>query len=112
MSIQLATGPGALVALGVGVGDVASIISLGRRIGNWWTAPSGDAELLSLLDEDESAIIKRRGLIDVVSFNRRWRKQLRLLANGSPLCLEEERIRGVLRDVQKLVQVGDPKRTA
>ncbi|KAB5559545.1 hypothetical protein GE09DRAFT_961631 [Coniochaeta sp. 2T2.1] len=107
MSIQLATAPGALVALGVGVGDVASIISLGRRIGNWWTAPSGDAELLSLLDEDEYGIIKRRGLIDVVSFNRRWRKQLRLLANGSPLCLDEERIKGELKDVQKLVQFAN-----
>ncbi|KAI1326121.1 hypothetical protein F5Y16DRAFT_400659 [Xylariaceae sp. FL0255] len=82
MSLQLATAPGALVSLGVGVGDVAAIISYGKRIGNWWTAPSGDIELLT----------------------KRWRKRIDLLANGRPLRLEEEEIKKVLGDVKDLIQ--------
>jgi hypothetical protein len=106
MSLQVTTAPGALVALGIGAGDVASIISLGRRIGNWWTAPSGDAELLRLLDEDALDILKRRGLLDTLAFNKRWRKQIRLLGNGSPVDLKDEDVQKVLKDTEKLLEVG------
>ncbi|KAF5984642.1 hypothetical protein FCOIX_2531 [Fusarium coicis] len=104
MSIQVTTAPGALVALGIGAGDVASIISLGQRIGNWWTGPSGDNNLLELLDEEASDILKRRGLMDVLAFNKRWRKQIRLLGNGVPLNLREEDIQDVLKDTDKLLE--------
>ncbi|KAI1176952.1 hypothetical protein F4777DRAFT_544049 [Nemania sp. FL0916] len=104
MSIQLATAAGGLVSLGVGVGDVAAIISYGKRIGNWWTGPSGDAELLKLLDEDGNSVFQRRGLLDIQAFNKRWRKQIDLLANGRPLRLQEKEIEKVLGDPKALVQ--------
>ncbi|KAH7208187.1 hypothetical protein BKA60DRAFT_624070 [Fusarium oxysporum] len=103
MSIQVTTAPGALVALGIGAGDVASIISLGQRIGNWWTGPSGDNNLLELLDEEASDILKRRGLMDILAFNKRWRKQIRILGNGVPLNLREEGIQDVLKYMDKLL---------
>ncbi|RKK74184.1 hypothetical protein BFJ69_g8634 [Fusarium oxysporum] len=103
MSIQVTTAPGALVAPGIGAGDVASIISLGQRIGNWWTGPSGDNNLLELLDEEASDILKRRGLMDILAFNKRWRKQIRILGNGVPLNLREEGIQDVLKYMDKLL---------
>ncbi|KAF4995924.1 hypothetical protein FDECE_12653 [Fusarium decemcellulare] len=104
MSLQVTTAPGALVALGIGAGDVASIISLGRRMGNWWTGASGDTELLRLLDEDAHEILKRRGLLDILAFNKKWRKQIKLLGNGVPLNLKEEDIQNVLKDTEKLLE--------
>ncbi|KAM5373309.1 hypothetical protein ACJZ2D_007138 [Fusarium nematophilum] len=103
MSIQITTAPGALLALGLGAGDIASIVSLGRRLGNWWTASSGDEEFLGLLDEDQSSILQRRGLMDVLAFNKRWRKRIRLLANGEPMTLEEEDIKKVMNNVEELI---------
>jgi hypothetical protein len=105
MSLQIATGPGALLALGVGAGDIASIVSLGRRIGNWWTTRTGDLEMLSLLGEDGSSILQRRGILDVLAFNKRWRKQIRLLSNGIPLQLEEDGIKRVM-NVEELLHVS------
>ncbi|KAJ4265965.1 hypothetical protein NW762_003938 [Fusarium torreyae] len=104
MSLQVITAPGALVALGIGIGDVASIIYLGRRLGNWWTRPSGDVELLKLLDEDEYKILKSRGLLDILAFNKRWRKQIRLFGNSVTLNLKEEDIQAVLKDTDKLLE--------
>lgn len=63
MALQLTTGYGSLLALGVGAGDIASIYSLGRRVGDCWTASSGDEDFLRLLDEDELNILKRRGVL-------------------------------------------------
>ncbi|RSL52235.1 hypothetical protein CEP54_011038 [Fusarium duplospermum] len=104
MSIQVTTAPGALVALGLGVSDVSTLVALGRRVGNWWTATDGDKEFLSLLDEDASSILQRRGLLDVPAFNKRWSKQIQLLANGSPLRLENRDIEQVLKDSKTLLQ--------
>ncbi|RSM20232.1 hypothetical protein CDV31_001029 [Fusarium ambrosium] len=104
MSIQVTTAPGALVALGLGVSDVSTLVALGRRVGNWWTATDGDKEFLSLLDEDASSILQRRGLLDVPTFNKRWSKQIQLLANGSPLRLENRDIEQVLKDSKTLLQ--------
>ena len=106
MSIQLAAAPGALLALGLGAGDIATIFSLGKRIGNWWTAPSGDKELLSLLDEDEYSILQRRGLLDILAFNKRWRKTIRLLADGGAVSLAEEDIKKVMTDSKELLHVS------
>ena len=105
MSLQIAAGLGALLGLGVGVGDIASIVSLGRRIGNWWTTRTGDLEMLSLLGEDGSSILQRRGILDVLAFNKRWRKQIRLLSNGIPLQLEEDGIKRVM-NVEELLHVS------
>ncbi|CVL07242.1 uncharacterized protein FMAN_15348 [Fusarium mangiferae] len=104
MSIQVMTAPGALVALGLGVSDVSTLVALGRRVGNWWTATDGDKEFLSLLEEDASNILQRRGLLDVPSFNKRWSKQIQLLANGCPLRLEDRDIEQVLKDSKALLQ--------
>ena len=84
MALQVSTGPGSLVALGINVGDVATLYGLAKRMGNWLTAASGDQEFLDLLDQDEMDIMQRRGLIDVLRFNKRWGSRLTLLANGKP----------------------------
>ena len=84
MSIQTTTGPGSLISLGIGVADVATFYGLARKVGNWLTAASGDQILLDLLDQDESEIIRRRGLIDILRFNKVWGTRMVLLANGCP----------------------------
>jgi hypothetical protein len=88
MSLQVTVGANSLLALGLGAGDIFSLVSLSRTIGNWWTASSGDDEFLGMLNEDEFSILRRRGLIDLPSFNKRWRRKMRFLANGSPQCVE------------------------
>lgn len=105
MSLQVTTDYGSLIALGVGAGDVASIISLGQRMGNWWTAGSGDKEFLALLDEDEFNIRRRRGLVDLLAFNKRWRKLVRLLANGRPMVFENGDAQKVLEDLGRFTAV-------
>lgn len=82
MSLQVTTGPGSLIALGVGFSDVATFYGLARRAGNWLTAASGDRTLLELIDLDELDIIHRRGLIDVRRFNKSWGRHMTLLVNG------------------------------
>ena len=37
-----------------------------RKVGNWWTAASGDQDLLKVEDEDEANILKRRGVLDEI----------------------------------------------
>ncbi len=81
MSMQLTTGPGSLVALGISISDVATLYGLGRRLGNWLTAASGDQDLLDLLDQDEMSILQRKGLIDIVRFNKLWNSRMALLAS-------------------------------
>jgi hypothetical protein len=66
----LTTGFGSLVALGIGAGDVATLITTGRKVGNWWTAAAGDHDLLKALDEDEANILKRRGVLDEIRLIR------------------------------------------
>jgi len=105
MAVQIASGAGGLVSLGLSVGDIVAVVSYGRRIGNWWTAKDGDSEMLSFLGEDGSNILKRRGIIDVLGFNKRWRKQIQLLANGEPARLEEAEIKKVMSDPQDLLHV-------
>ena len=94
MSVQISTG--SLIALGVGAGDVAAIVGLSKRIGIWWSANSGDKEFLAMLDEDPF-----KGIIDLQQFNKRWRKQMRLLANGRPLTFEGEDVKKALGDLDR-----------
>lgn len=86
MSIQLNTG--SLISLGISTGDVAAIYGLSKRLGNWLSAESGDNEFLTLLGEDDFGILRRRGLIDLPTFNKRWRKEMRLFANQKPLVFK------------------------
>ncbi|KAH8725179.1 hypothetical protein GQ44DRAFT_727331 [Phaeosphaeriaceae sp. PMI808] len=85
MFLQLTTGPGSLVALGIGMSDIATMVALGKQLGNWLTAASGDEELLKFLDTDELEILRRRGLIDFKNFNRIWGHRMLLLANGKAM---------------------------
>jgi hypothetical protein len=90
MSLQVSTGYGSLVALGIGLGDIATLVSLGKRFGNWMSAASGDEDFLKLLDQDEMDILQRRGLLDVARFNKMWGAQMGLLANGNPTIFDGE----------------------
>ncbi|KAI9663293.1 MAG: hypothetical protein M1821_008341 [Bathelium mastoideum] len=90
MSIQFNAGGKGLIALGIGAGDVASIVGMGRRIGNWYNATSGDDEFLDLLGEDTLSLLRRKGLIEPKAFNKRWGKELALLANGKPMVFKNE----------------------
>ena len=105
MALQVTTGAGSLVALGVGAGDVYSLITLGQRMGNWWTAESGDRDFLALLDQDEFEIIRRKGLIDLRMFNKRWRKQIRLLANGRAMSFQGGDAEKVVQDMGRFTAV-------
>jgi hypothetical protein len=77
-----------LVALGIGAGDVVTLITIGRKVGNWWTAASGDQYLLKALDEDKANILKRRGVIDEMQFNQIWGERMTLLENGQATTYE------------------------
>jgi hypothetical protein len=101
MSLQVLTGGQSLVAIGLGVGDIASLVSLGHRSGNWWTSSSGDEEFLSMLNEDEFNILKRRGLFDLPAFNKRWRKRMRLLARGRPQVVDGTQAESATKDYSR-----------
>jgi hypothetical protein len=103
MSIQISTG--SLIALGVGAGDVATILGLSKRVGNWLSAASGDDEFMSMLDEDEFNILRRRGLIDLPSFNKRWRKEIRLYANGKPTVFKDKDADKVLEQLNQFTAI-------
>jgi len=105
MSIQVTTRVGSLVAAGISVGDAATLVSLAPRFGNWWNASSGDAEFLKLLDGDELNIPSRRGLLDLLSFNKRWRKKMRLLANDRPITIDGKKADAVLGELSKFTAV-------
>lgn len=105
MSVQSLLGSGNLVAIGIGAGDVASLFSLGQRIGNWLTAPVGDAELLALLEEDEFDILQRRGIIDMGRFQSRWNSSLKLLENGKLTCFEGEAVEAQLRKSSRFTAI-------
>jgi hypothetical protein len=96
MSLQITTGVGSLVGVGISASDATTTISLATRVGNWWNASSGYNEFLALLDEDELNFLRRRGLVDLPAFNKRWRKRMRLLANDRPMTLEAEDAQKVL----------------
>ena len=68
MSVQSLLGGSSLISLGFGAGDIATLYTLGRRLGNWLTAPIGDAELLVLFEEDEFELFQRRDIIDINRF--------------------------------------------
>ena len=105
MALQITAGPGSLISLGVSASDVYTLVTLGQRVGNWWMAESGDKDFLALLDQDEYEIIRRKGLVDLPTFNKRWRKQIRLLANGQPLSFEGSDAERVVKDMGRFTAV-------
>ena len=105
MSIQVTTGFSRLVGLGVSAGDVATLITLGNRVGNWYTAASGDEEFLAMLDEDELEILHRGGLLDLPRFNKRWSKQMRLLVNGKAQVYKGEGAKNTLGTLTRFTAV-------
>ena len=70
MSLTVTTGYRSLVTLGIGAGDIAALVSVGNRLGNWMSASKGDEGFLALLEQDEIDIIRRRGVLDVARFNK------------------------------------------
>lgn len=84
MSVTVTAGAGSLISVGLAATDVANLYAIGRRVGNWATAPAGDVEFLDLLQSDELDLLKRRGMIDVARFNKQWGQRARLLMNGRP----------------------------
>lgn len=105
MSLQLTTGPGSLAALGISVSDIATIVSLSRRFGNWMTAASGDEDFLRFLDTDEFEILRRRGLLDIDKFNRIWGHHMALLANGKPMEYEGKEAEKVLEKFSRFTAI-------
>jgi hypothetical protein len=88
MSLQVTAGRDSLIALGIGISDIATLWSLGRLVGNWWTAESGDKQLLELLDADELSLLQRPGIMNTKKFNLVWSQAMSLLANGESLLVE------------------------
>lgn len=96
MSLQSLVGRSSFITIGIGAGDVATLYTVGRRIGNWLTAASGDEDFLAMLEEDETSILKRRGVIDMINFKKKWGRSLRLFENGVPQKLEGQAVEKLL----------------
>ena len=105
MAVQTLIGTSSLVSVGVGAGDVATLYTVGRRIGNWLTASGGDADLLAMLEEDEASILRRRGTIDLIAFQRRWGRSLRLLENGRPQRVEGQAVEKLLENASRFTAI-------
>ena len=101
MSVQVTAGYGSLVSLGIGLGDVVTLITLASRLGNWWVASSGDKSFLDLLEEDEQNLLSRRGLIDLARFNKRWGASLNLYADGRSQRLHGPKVEEVLEELSR-----------
>ncbi|KAH8728536.1 hypothetical protein GQ44DRAFT_824316 [Phaeosphaeriaceae sp. PMI808] len=101
MALQLTTGHGSPLAVGIGAHDIATIYSIGRRLGNWWTASSGDQEFLRLLDEDEMNILTRRGVLDPIHFNATWNGHMTLLSNGEKITIDGEHAHTALGEISR-----------
>lgn len=57
--------------LGISAGDMATILRLSKKVRNWLSIASGDNKFISILDKDKFNILCRRGLIDLLLFNKR-----------------------------------------
>ena len=71
-SISVALGPKGLLQLGVSLTDVALLISIGQKIGNFFQVSNNEQSLLDALGEDIEALIKRRGIIEPTRMQSRW----------------------------------------
>jgi hypothetical protein len=71
-SLGLALGPKSLFQLGVSLTDIALLIDLGRKFGNFLRVSNNEKSLLEALNEDSEALLRRRGLIAPVMMQSRW----------------------------------------
>jgi hypothetical protein len=78
------------MVIGMCITDVATLFSLGRRVGNWLATASGDRDFLELLHHDELDILRCGGLIDTFRFNKRWDSEMFLLCNGKATTIKGE----------------------
>ena len=72
MSLQITAGAKSLFSLGVSLGDLAVIFRHGHSMGNWLRAADLEAELFESIMEEHEALLRRRGLINVVEMKKRW----------------------------------------
>ncbi|RPA77189.1 hypothetical protein BJ508DRAFT_310356 [Ascobolus immersus RN42] len=98
MTLALTAGADSLIQLGVSISDIALLIDVGRKVGNWFRASSTDNELLAHLSEDSEALIARPGLVDQLKLNKRWSRlhfiyegeyRVNILGDGSTSKPEE-----------------------
>ena len=82
MSLQMGTGPKSLLSIGLSLGDIAVIYRHASRVGNWFRAADLEAELFESMLEDPTALLRRRGLIDVAQMKKRW-SQLAFIYEGN-----------------------------
>ena len=101
MSIQVTTGAGSLLALGLGIADVITSINLARRKGNWWLASSGDADFLNLLEQDKMTLLRRRGLVNMARFKKRWGWRLRNLVNNQTQAIDDPEAEEALGELSR-----------
>ena len=82
MSLQITVGAKSLLAFGLSLGDLAVILRHGNSMGNWFRAAVSEAELFESIMEDHGALLRRRGLINVVQMKKRW-SQLDFIYEGN-----------------------------
>ncbi|KAJ4258512.1 hypothetical protein NW757_003080 [Fusarium falciforme] len=102
MSLQVSTGAGSLIALGLAINDVATLVTLSRQVVTWLSTESGDKDLLDLLDHDEMDVLWRGGLIDTTRFNKRWGSDLVLLVNCQSQAFTGEKAENALETLGQL----------
>ena len=78
-----------------------TLIHLGRRVGNWFTASSGDAEFLAMSELDELTILTRGGSVDMDRFNKRWGQELRTLMDSEAQVIEGPEVEEALGRLSK-----------
>ena len=82
MSLQITAGAKSLISLGVSLGDLAVVFRHGHSIGNWLRAAGSEADLFESIMEDHGALLRRRGLVNVVQMKHRW-SSLHFIYEGS-----------------------------
>ena len=82
MSLQITAGAKSLLSFGVSLGDLAAVFRHGNTVGNWLRAAGLEAELFESILEDQGALLRRRGLINVVQMKKRW-SQLDFIYEGN-----------------------------
>src|SRR5262245_48320867 len=82
MSITVATGVKSLVSIGLGISDVALLYDRGKKIGNWLRLSANDEDFFASIQEDDSALLKRRGLVEISRMEQLWPGSLQFVYQG------------------------------
>lgn len=72
MSLQITAGAKSLLSFGVSLGDLAVVFRHSNTVGNWLRAAGLEKDLFESILEDHGALLRRRGLINVVQMKKRW----------------------------------------